>query len=59
VYHCDIKPDNILVDDAARPRLADFDVSLDATSRVTETLTLRGTERYLAPELLAGGAASQ
>ena len=59
MYHCDIKPDNILVDDAARPRLADFDVSLDATSRVTETLTLRGTERYLAPELLAGGTASQ
>jgi len=56
VYHCDIKPDNILVDDSARPRLADFDVSLDAASRVTETLTLRGTERYLAPELLAGGA---
>ena len=51
VIHCDIKPENILIDDAGRPRLADFDVSMDAKSRVTHTLTLRGTDQYIAPEL--------
>lgn len=51
VIHCDIKPENIIVDDDGKPRIADFDISVDAEARVTETLTLRGTDKYIAPEL--------
>ena len=39
-----------------RPRLADFDISVDAAARITETLTLRGTGRFIAPELRLAGA---
>jgi hypothetical protein len=53
--HRDIKPENVLMDASGRPRLADFEISLDQTSAITETLTTRGTpgtRLYMAPELL-------
>ena len=53
--HRDIKPENVLMDASGRPRLADFEISLDQTSAITETLTTRGTPGtriYMAPELL-------
>jgi serine/threonine-protein kinase len=57
--HRDIKPENVLMDASGRPRLADFEISLDQTSAITETLTTRGTPGtclYMAPELRVPGA---
>ena len=55
--HADIKPANVLIDSSGRPRLADFDVSIDAATRCTQlTVAVRGTAGYLAPEIAATGA---
>ena len=35
VVHSDVKPENVLIDASGRPRLGDFDVSKDATTRRT------------------------
>jgi eukaryotic-like serine/threonine-protein kinase len=51
VIHRDVKPSNVLVDDAGTAKLADFGISraLDVT-RVTKASGLLGTPAYLAPE---------
>ncbi|KAK3267259.1 hypothetical protein CYMTET_24173, partial [Cymbomonas tetramitiformis] len=57
IVHCDIKPENILVDSLGRSFLADFDISIDSESRTTMAVThIEGTSGYLAPELGRGGA---
>ena len=62
MLHSDIKPDNILIDDDMRPRLADFDVSQSTASRRTfkfaqSTMSVvGGTVGFIAPEVLKGGA---
>ncbi|KAK3265981.1 hypothetical protein CYMTET_25369, partial [Cymbomonas tetramitiformis] len=57
IVHCDIKPENILVDSLGRSFLADFDISIDSESRTTMAIThIEGTSGYLAPELGRGGA---
>eukprot|EP00854_Cymbomonas_tetramitiformis_P002034 gene2034-2724_t len=58
VVHCDIKPENILVDGFNRTFLADFDISIDNAARTTRVMTpLEGTAGYVAPELRHAGAA--
>lgn len=64
VLHCDFKPDNVLLDDADRPKVADFGL---ARLEVPETQDgaesegagrASGTPAYLAPELYDGEAPS-
>jgi serine/threonine-protein kinase len=60
IVHRDVKPGNVLIapDDSAK--LIDFGIALprDATA-LTRTGHLLGTARYIAPEVMAGGAASE
>ena len=61
VVHCDIKPENVFIDADGRPRIGDFDVSVDVSTRTTighTTSTAQvgaaGTVGYMAPEVLHG-----
>ncbi|PRQ35242.1 putative protein kinase RLK-Pelle-SD-2b family [Rosa chinensis] len=51
IVHCDIKPQNILLDDSFTARISDF--GLAKLLRLDQTLTItgiRGTKGYVAPE---------
>ncbi|MFF9853418.1 serine/threonine-protein kinase [Streptomyces litmocidini] len=58
VVHRDVKPANILLDEAGAPRLTDFGISrLLGTTAQTVTGTLVGTAAYMAPEQVLGRGA--
>lgn len=51
IIHCDIKPQNILLDDYYNARISDFGLSKLLVLNQTQTYTaVRGTKGYLAPE---------
>ncbi|XP_062016712.1 G-type lectin S-receptor-like serine/threonine-protein kinase LECRK3 [Rosa rugosa] len=51
IIHCDIKPQNILLDDSYTARIADFGVAkLLKTDQTRTTTRIRGTKGYVAPE---------
>ncbi|KAH9289559.1 hypothetical protein KI387_033676, partial [Taxus chinensis] len=51
ILHCDIKPQNILLDDIYNPKIADFGVAKLLRAEQTRTYTgARGTRGYVAPD---------
>lgn len=55
VIHCDVKPQNILMDAAGTAKIADFGLAKLLQPNQTRTFTgVRGTRGYLAPEWYRG-----
>ena len=53
VFHRDVKPENILIDERGVLKLADFGLA----SVQEQTVEVCGSPHYVAPEVLAGGSA--
>jgi len=60
VLHRDVKPSNVLLDEAGKPYVTDFGLArrLDDRRHLTATGDLLGTPAYLAPEQLTPGQGS-
>ncbi|KAI4971348.1 hypothetical protein ZWY2020_002262 [Hordeum vulgare] len=57
IIHCDIKPENVLLDESFVPKIADFGLASVIGRDFSRVLTtFRGTTGYLAPEWLSGVA---
>jgi hypothetical protein len=55
IIHCDIKPENILLDSELRAKIADFGMAKLLGREFDSALTtVRGTMGYLAPEWISG-----
>ena len=60
IVHRDIKPGNVMLDQSGRILLTDFGIAQSAeATQLTGTGMVIGTPRYIAPELMRGGRATQ
>jgi beta-lactam-binding protein with PASTA domain/predicted Ser/Thr protein kinase len=58
VIHRDLKPHNVIVDDADHVKVTDFGIARAGASDMTETGSIMGTAQYLSPEQAQGHAVS-
>ncbi|KAJ4839326.1 G-type lectin S-receptor-like serine/threonine-protein kinase SD2-5 [Turnera subulata] len=60
IIHCDIKPENVLIDDNFIAKVSDFGLAKLMTREQSHVFTtLRGTRGYLAPEWITNYAISE
>lgn len=60
IVHCDIKPENVLLDDSYHAKVSDFGLAKLMTREQSHVFTtLRGTRGYLAPEWITNYAISE
>ncbi len=58
VVHRDLKPHNVMLDDAGIAKVTDFGIARAGASEMTEAGSIMGTAQYLSPEQAQGHAAT-